>query len=73
MPRTSPPSTFETSLATLSRHHLAVECSCGHNALVPIAPALERLGPYARVRDMIDRLRCTACGRRGGVEARIVF
>lgn len=71
--RLSPPATFDTGLASIPDHHIAVECSCGHTALIPVAPALERLGPKATAKDMLDRVRCVRCRARTIVQARLVF
>lgn len=73
MPRPKAPATFETRLSSVKWHHLAVECSCGHTALVPVEPALERLGPDAMVRDMLALVRCSSCRARRVVGARLVY
>lgn len=72
MPPTTPPSTFDTGLTSIPDHHIAVECRCGHAALIPVAPARARLGPEARVCDLLDRLRCAQCLGRQIVQVRIV-
>lgn len=73
MPRQPLPGAFLTGLASLPDHHIAAECACSHTALIPVAPVLERLGPTATVRDLLDRVRCSWCGARQIVGARIVY
>ena len=73
MPRPQPPATFSTSLSSVPTHHIGVECVCGHAALIPVAPALDRLGPSATVKDLLDRVRCHQCNARQIMQARIVF
>lgn len=73
MPRPRSPATFETKLSSIAWHHISIECVCSHQALVPVAPALARLGPDARVRDMLDLVRCNWCRARQVKAARIVY
>lgn len=66
------PRTFSTRLSDVRWHHVAVECSCSHVALVAVAPVLEKL-PEGSVGDMLARVRCARCNARSIVNARIVF
>lgn len=45
-----------------------IECACGHLARLPEADLGGRWG-----RDLYRRLRCSACGRIGQAEVRIVW
>lgn len=67
------PPVFETRLSSIPWHHIAIECWCSHSAMIPVAPALERLGQDATVRDILDRVRCHRCGARQVTTARIVY
>lgn len=73
MTRNRFPPTYKTGLSSIPWHHIGVECVCGHSALVPVAPALERLGPDATERDLLDRVRCQRCGARQVTTARIIY
>lgn len=59
-------------LATLSGKSIAVTCVCGHQDKLTV----ERLSMYfdqdTRLKDVIPRLLCTACGKRDAVKAKVV-
>ncbi len=64
---------FGTLLSSIPHHHIAVDCYCGHGALVEVRPVLDRLGPGASVGDLLGRVRCSWCRSRNVRHARIVF
>jgi hypothetical protein len=61
-----------TLLATISQHHLFLECACGHGSLVSVSEALQLLGNSACIRDVNKRARCGACGAKTVTDMRIV-
>lgn len=55
------------TLAQLDEQALLVFCwcnSCGHNAEVPTAPLISRLGPLFPVPELGIHMRCSHCGKK---------
>ena len=66
------PPKFTTLLASVRSNHLAVTCNCGHSALISIGELAAQY-PALRICDVLERLRCTSCKAKGGLDARIVY
>lgn len=52
---------------------LAITCECGHRAVIEVGfvARLHRLPPKTRVRELLDRLRCSECRKRGAHHVRL--
>ncbi|WP_116082147.1 hypothetical protein [Tropicimonas sp. IMCC34011] len=62
-----------TTLAAIPHHHLALDCACGHWALVPVPALAERYGPETDVDEVQRRARCGECGRIGAEAVQIIW
>ena len=62
-----------TLLATIRQHHLFLECTCGHGALVSASEAIQLLGHGACISDVIERARCLSCGGKSVKDMRIIY
>lgn len=62
-----------TLLAMVSRHGLYIECAeCRHANTIEVSELISRLGHAARVRDALERIKCSECGSRRTPEAWII-
>jgi len=63
-----------TLLASIPKHHLYVECTCGHRGDVPISTLAEKLGPGGTVGQAVEAVKCSKCRGVGQVsDYRIIF
>lgn len=62
-----------TALKMIPDNHLALDCPCGHTALVPVADLIARTGGETRVSQVVARSRCRKCGQRGSTCAQIIY
>jgi len=59
---TTPPTLAD--LATDPGELIAACLRCHHDAVLPVAPVLDRYGPTTPFPDVKGRFRCSACGSR---------
>lgn len=70
----SPPRPGGTLLASVPKHHLYLECSCGHRGDVAISTLIERLKPDATFGQAVKAVKCSNCRGVGKVrEYRLIF
>lgn len=62
-----------TLLATIAHHDIWVFCDCGHQAAIAVDPLLGAGKADWTVERVRAASRCSACGRRGPRETRIVW
>ena len=62
-----------TRLASITNNHLALECACGHKAIIPVTKFIEKYGLEANVNDVIAKARCFVCNSKNIKESRIIF
>ncbi len=60
-------------LATVSRHSLSLECSCGHVGVVNVQNCLVTFGLRATVADVATGTRCGECGKNNVAEFKVVY
>ena len=53
-----------THLASITNNHLALECACGHKAIVPVTKFIEKFGLEANVNGIIAKARCSVCKKK---------
>lgn len=59
---------YGTFLSMIDKHNLDLGCACGHASSVLVADLIERMPPKSRIADVLPRMRCARCGRRGSVK-----
>jgi hypothetical protein len=52
---------------------LDVFCQCGHNGYLSVEQARERLDPASDFTEAAFKLRCVACGAKGGPKVSVRF
>ena len=61
---------FSSLLASLRGLHLHLNCQCGYTRAIPIDTLYDR-HPSLRLCDVLPKLSCSACGKRGGHDVTI--
>jgi hypothetical protein len=62
-----------TTLATISKHAVWVDCECGRAGRILIAEVLARPNPPKTVGELVAKARCRACGRVAPTGYSIVY
>lgn len=62
-----------TTLTTISKHAVWVDCACGRAGRIPIAEVLARPNPPRTVGELVAKARCRACGAAVPTSYSIVY
>ena len=62
-----------TTLSTIAKHAVWVDCGCGRSGKILIAEVLARPDPPTTVGDLVAKARCRACGRVAPTGYSIVY
>lgn len=62
-----------TTLATIAKHVVWVDCACGRAGRVLISEVLARPNPPKTVGELVAKARCRACGAAVPTGYRIVY
>ncbi len=73
MDNTEPQDESHVLLATISRHALSLDCSCGHVGIVSVQDCLATFGLKASVAEVASGTRCGDCGERSVQTYKIVY
>jgi hypothetical protein len=62
-----------TTLTTIPKHAVWVDCACGRSGRIPIAEVLARPNPPRTVGELVAKARCRACGAAVPASYSIVY
>ncbi len=62
-----------TTLATIDKHAVWIDCACGRAGKILIAEVLARPNPPRTVGELVEKARCRACGQVAPTTYSIVY